>query len=55
MELLQQRSIHMSDPLKGTKKLMGALVRMKPKPHEEMKVGKKVKKTAGQRRSKKTK
>ncbi len=24
-----------------TKRLMGALVRMKPKPHEEMKVGKK--------------
>ena len=24
---------------------MGALVRMKPKPHEELKVGKKVKKT----------
>lgn len=27
--------------LDETKKLMGALVRMKPKPHEEMKVGKK--------------
>jgi hypothetical protein len=27
------------DDLKGTKSLMGALVRMKPKPHEEMKVG----------------
>jgi hypothetical protein len=25
----------------ATKKLMGALVRMKPKPHEDMKVGKK--------------
>jgi hypothetical protein len=25
-----------------TKRLMGALVRMKPKPHEEMKVGKRV-------------
>ena len=24
----------------STKRLMGALVRMKPKPHEEMKVGK---------------
>ena len=24
-----------------TKRLMGALVRMKPKPHEEMKIGKK--------------
>jgi hypothetical protein len=29
------------DELSGTKRLMGALVRMKPKPHEEMKVGKK--------------
>jgi len=27
--------------LDQTKRLMGALVRMKPKPHEEMKVGKK--------------
>jgi hypothetical protein len=27
--------------IEGTKQLMGALVRMKPKPHEEMKVGKK--------------
>ena len=31
--------------LESTKRLMGALVRMKPKPHEEMKVGKKTKKT----------
>jgi len=30
--------------LDATKKLMGALVRMKPKPHEEMKVGPKAKK-----------
>lgn len=30
--------------LDDTKRLMGALVRMKPKPHEEMKVGKKAKK-----------
>jgi hypothetical protein len=30
-----------TDKLEDTKKLMGALVRMKPKPHEEMKVGKK--------------
>jgi hypothetical protein len=29
------------DDLRGTKNLMGALVRMKPKPHEDMKVGKK--------------
>jgi hypothetical protein len=26
--------------LDATKKLMGALVRMKPKPHEDMKIGK---------------
>jgi hypothetical protein len=32
--------------LDATKKLMGALVRMKPKPHEEMKVGKKAKRPA---------
>jgi hypothetical protein len=31
------------DDIEKTKKLMGALVRMKPKPHEEMKVGKKKK------------
>jgi hypothetical protein len=31
--------------IEKTKQLMGALVRMKPKPHEEMKVGKKAKKT----------
>lgn len=30
--------------LTGTKNLMGALVRMKPKPHQDMKVGKKAKK-----------
>jgi hypothetical protein len=35
-----------SDDLSETRKLMGALVRMKPKPHEEMKVGKKTKKKA---------
>ncbi len=29
------------DDLSDTKKLMGALVRMKPKPHEEMKAGNK--------------
>jgi len=33
------------DDLDQTKKLMGAVVRMKPKPHEEMKVGKKAKKS----------
>jgi hypothetical protein len=31
------------DDLNETKNLMGALVRMKPKPHEDMKVGKKTK------------
>jgi hypothetical protein len=31
------------DDLGDTKRLMGALVRMKPKPHEDMKVGKKAK------------
>jgi hypothetical protein len=31
-----------SKEVEATKNLMGALVRMKPKPHEEMKVGKKV-------------
>jgi hypothetical protein len=30
--------------LDETKRLMGTLVRMKPKPHENMKVGKKAKK-----------
>jgi hypothetical protein len=32
-----------SDKIEDTKRLMGALVRMKPKPHEDMKVGKKAK------------
>jgi len=32
------------DDLGATKNIMGALVRMKPKPHEKMKVGKKAKK-----------
>jgi hypothetical protein len=30
-----------SKEIESTKRMMGALVRMKPKPHEEMKVGKK--------------
>ncbi|WP_158005693.1 hypothetical protein [Tardiphaga robiniae] len=30
-----------SNEIEKTKALMGALVRMKPKPHEDMKVGKK--------------
>jgi hypothetical protein len=38
------------DDLDKTKRLMGALVRMKPKPHEDMKAGKKAKK----KRAKKT-
>jgi hypothetical protein len=33
------------DELDQTRQLMGALVRMKPKPHDDMKVGKKVKKS----------
>jgi hypothetical protein len=32
--------------VEGTKRLMRALVSMKPKPHEDMKVGKKAKKKA---------
>jgi hypothetical protein len=32
--------------IEGTKSLMGALVRMKPKPHEDMKVGKVTKQSA---------
>jgi hypothetical protein len=32
------------DDLKATKNLMGALVRMKPKQHEDMKIGKRSKK-----------
>jgi len=35
-----------------TKRLMGALVRMKPKPHEEMKVGKKAKKKPTRKKQK---
>ena len=31
------------DELEKTKSLMGALVRMKPKPHEDMRIGKKAK------------
>jgi hypothetical protein len=43
----------MSEDLEKTKKLMGSLVRMKPKSHEEMKVGKK--KAKKKRASKTTK
>jgi hypothetical protein len=34
-----------------TKRLMGALVRMKPKPHEDMKVGKKKIRTSAKKRA----
>jgi hypothetical protein len=42
----QSQGFGMAKPndLDETKRLMGALVRMKPKPHEDMKVGKKAKK-----------
>jgi hypothetical protein len=40
------------DDLGETKRLMGALVRMKPKPHEHMKVGKKAKKKKVPRKKK---
>jgi hypothetical protein len=30
-----------NEEIERTKSLMGALVRMKPKPHEDMKIGKK--------------
>jgi len=43
--------------LEQTKRLMGALVRMPPKPHEDMKVGKPKRKKAkspGKRRAVKT-
>lgn len=43
----------MSEELDKTKKLMGSLVRMKPKPHEEMKVGKKAKKKSAKKKDKK--
>lgn len=36
----EKSSMAKPDDLKGTKSLMGALVRMKPKPHDDMKVGK---------------
>jgi hypothetical protein len=42
------------DDLSGTKSLMGALVRMKPKPHEEMKVRKKREPTEVSPRSRST-
>lgn len=40
-----------SEEIEETKRLMGALVRMKPKPHEDMKLGKsKPKKTKSPRK-----
>jgi hypothetical protein len=41
----------MSESLEQLEKLMGALVRMKPKPHEEMKVGKQRNKRKTSRKS----
>jgi hypothetical protein len=41
-----------SKAIEGAKSLMGALVRMKPKPHEEMKIRKKKKaKTSSKKRA----
>jgi len=37
----------------ATKRLMGALLRMKPRPHEEMKVGRKAKRPAKKRKKEK--
>jgi hypothetical protein len=42
----------MPKSLDKTKKLMGALVRMKPKPHEDMKIGEPAKKTRKKRATK---
>jgi hypothetical protein len=41
--------------LAETKRLMGALLRMKPKPHEDMKLGKEPPKRSGARKREKTK
>jgi hypothetical protein len=43
-----------SKEIEGTKRLMGALMRMKPKPHEEMKIAKKAKPKARKKRVSKT-
>jgi hypothetical protein len=43
------------DELEKTKNLMGALVRMKPKPHDEMKVGKRESKNKNNQATKKMK
>jgi len=39
-----------SKSLEGTKQLMGALVRMKPKPHEEMKISAQPRKTKARKK-----
>jgi hypothetical protein len=41
-----------SSDLDETKRLMGTLVRMKPKQHEDMKVGKKAKKAKRKKKAK---
>jgi hypothetical protein len=47
--MLMAKAPDRDDKLENAKRLMGALVRMKPKPHEEIKVGKKAKATTRQR------
>jgi hypothetical protein len=44
-----------NDDLAATKNLMGALVRMKPKPHEDMKIGQKIKQKQRVKKRKKVK
>jgi hypothetical protein len=43
--------MQLSRKLDQTKKLMGALVRMKPKPHEDMKIKKRKKKKSREGKS----
>jgi hypothetical protein len=43
------------DPLQDAKRIMGALVRMPPKPHEQMKIGKRTKTAIKKRQAKKAK
>ena len=40
----------MTSALEETKRLMGSLVRMRPKPHEKMKVGKRKTETRAKKR-----
>jgi hypothetical protein len=42
-----------SGEIQATKRLMGALARMKPKPHEEMKIGKRESKNKNNQATKK--